>query len=445
MLRRVLYFVAPSALALAALLLLADPAAAQRRGFRYGGLNYGNQYYNSGYYDPYYGSSYYNNGYYSPYYGNRYSYYDPNYGYYDPSSYGNGWRDARGWSDNRAWTGRDDTSYTYGDYRGGAWDTGCHHHQAHHGGMRDNVAVIELIVPPMADVTVNGERLAQNQGARRQIVTPQIEPNRDFVYEVRMRWNESGRTVDKTRRINFRAGDHLVVDFGRSQDVGYAYGATERQEGDRDRRERNAPAHFDIMVPPSAEIWFNNDKTSQTGSMRSFVTPALEPDRDFTYTVRAKWNQGGTTVDQTRKLIVHGGERMALAFGSGLSAEQRNDFRGDESRRRLPEGARNEDARDRSDENRRTDDNRRGDAAREADNRQNETHEGNFVSFSNDKLTMTDQDGKRHTHTLTNETQIMINGKRANPQDLRNDMRIRVTTPKDERDKALRIEATSKE
>lgn len=429
MFRRVLSFVAPSALALAALLLLADPAAAQRRGG--GGFRYGAS--------PYTGS---------PYIGSGNWNYDANYGmsYGNPNYYNSNYYN-NGYYNNRAWT---DSNYMYGDYRDsdyryGAWETGCgpYHdgRHAHHGGMRDNVAVIELMVPPTADVTVNGERLAQNRGGRRQIVTPQIEPNQDFAYEVRMRWNEGGRTVDKTRRITFRAGDHLMLDFSRPQDAGYAYGTTERgQDADRDqnRGTRGAPAHIDIMVPPSAEIWFGNDKTTQTGSMRSFVTPALDSDRDFTYTIRAKWNEGGRTVDQTRKLTVQAGERMAMAFGSGLRGEQqRGDLREDENRRRLPDGDRDS----RSDDTRE----RRGDTAREADNRETAAHEGTFVSFSNDKLTMKDQNGKQHAHTLTNETQIMINGKRANPQDLQKDMRIRLTTPKDDRETALRIEATSKE
>lgn len=72
--------------------------------------------------------------------------------------------------------------------------------------------------------------------------------------------------------------------------------------------------HFDIRVPADADIWFDGEKTTQTGSSREFVSPPLVPDHRYTYEIRARWKEGGRDVTQTRRLAVHAGERMSITF-----------------------------------------------------------------------------------------------------------------------------------
>jgi uncharacterized protein (TIGR03000 family) len=69
-----------------------------------------------------------------------------------------------------------------------------------------------------------------------------------------------------------------------------------------------------LRVPANAEISFNGSKTVQTGSLRSFVTPALEPGRDFSYEIRARWMEAGRPVEETRKINFRAGDRMTLNF-----------------------------------------------------------------------------------------------------------------------------------
>ena len=75
----------------------------------------------------------------------------------------------------------------------------------------------------------------------------------------------------------------------------------------------------------------------------------------------------------------------------------------------------------------------------------NATHEGKVVSMTNNKLVMTDKDGKEHTHTLADTVKVRIDNRDAKADDLKPGMRIRVTTPKDKLDKVLRIEGLDKE
>jgi uncharacterized protein (TIGR03000 family) len=76
-------------------------------------------------------------------------------------------------------------------------------------------------------------------------------------------------------------------------------------------------AFIRVRVPANAEIWFEGDKTNQTGTERNFVSPALETDKSFTYDIRARWTDGGgKVVDKTQKVNVEAGRRSTVDFVS---------------------------------------------------------------------------------------------------------------------------------
>jgi uncharacterized protein (TIGR03000 family) len=73
-------------------------------------------------------------------------------------------------------------------------------------------------------------------------------------------------------------------------------------------------ALINVRVPPNAEVWFDDQKTSQTGSVRIFVTPALNQDRNAVYHIKARWNENGRMVEKTRRYDVHPGDRIYVSF-----------------------------------------------------------------------------------------------------------------------------------
>lgn len=73
-------------------------------------------------------------------------------------------------------------------------------------------------------------------------------------------------------------------------------------------------ANFTVLVPPDAEVWLEGAATHQTGPVRRFVSPELEPGSSYGYTVRARWRQGGQVVEQTREVVVRPGEQVNVAF-----------------------------------------------------------------------------------------------------------------------------------
>lgn len=73
-------------------------------------------------------------------------------------------------------------------------------------------------------------------------------------------------------------------------------------------------AEVDIRVPANADLWFNGAKTRQKGSYRQFETPALQPDQNYIYEIRARWMQDGQEVDQTQNVKVRAGDRVMVHF-----------------------------------------------------------------------------------------------------------------------------------
>ncbi len=85
-------------------------------------------------------------------------------------------------------------------------------------------------------------------------------------------------------------------------------GSTQGQEPD------NA-AHLQLIVPPDAQVWFDGDKTTQTGTMREYVSPALPAGKTFTYDVRVEYRApDGRMVDETRPIHVRANDWWTVDF-----------------------------------------------------------------------------------------------------------------------------------
>lgn len=100
---------------------------------------------------------------------------------------------------------------------------------------------------------------------------------------------------------------------------GYSYRwPTPPPSGPRAKRPPTAqPVRMAVRVPTRAKIWINGAKTKQTGRVCQFVSPPLAPGRDYTYTVRASWREGGRKVTRTRRITVRAGEQVSVAFRAG--------------------------------------------------------------------------------------------------------------------------------
>ena len=187
---------AAALLGAAALLVAPTAASAQVMIGRVGIV--GNPYY--GYYPgtSWYYPSYYSYGYYPSGWG-----YSPGYAYYNYPSYwyGNAWSFPTNLTVDRYTT----PSYSYGQLdTSGYYTTG--------GPAADAVKLNVLVPDPNAQVWVEGQLTSQS-GRTRDYISPPVDPAKNYVYQVRSRWIDNGRTMDETKRIPVHAGETATVDF----------------------------------------------------------------------------------------------------------------------------------------------------------------------------------------------------------------------------------------
>ena len=76
----------------------------------------------------------------------------------------------------------------------------------------------------------------------------------------------------------------------------------------------DARAKVEVRVPEDAEVWFDGQTTTQTGTDRTYSSPPLEEGSNYVYEVRARWNADGKPVDQTRTIKVHAGGNAVVDF-----------------------------------------------------------------------------------------------------------------------------------
>jgi uncharacterized protein (TIGR03000 family) len=69
-----------------------------------------------------------------------------------------------------------------------------------------------------------------------------------------------------------------------------------------------------VQVPADAEVWFEDQLTTQKGPVRFFESPTLTPGRKYVYHIKARWTENGRVVEQTREYPVYAGDKFATDF-----------------------------------------------------------------------------------------------------------------------------------
>jgi uncharacterized protein (TIGR03000 family) len=78
-------------------------------------------------------------------------------------------------------------------------------------------------------------------------------------------------------------------------------------------------------LPEHALLWVDGRLTRVRGQIRYFQSPPLPAGKEYSYTVRAAWQEGGQWVGQTRKVPVHAGliQTIYLRPSPALQAEKK--------------------------------------------------------------------------------------------------------------------------
>jgi uncharacterized protein (TIGR03000 family) len=81
-----------------------------------------------------------------------------------------------------------------------------------------------------------------------------------------------------------------------------------------DTASADASAHIRMEVPAGAEILIDGAKTLQTGSVRNFVSPPLNPAHKYSYEVSCRWLADGRPVEVTRQVSVRANAWTSVDF-----------------------------------------------------------------------------------------------------------------------------------
>jgi uncharacterized protein (TIGR03000 family) len=76
----------------------------------------------------------------------------------------------------------------------------------------------------------------------------------------------------------------------------------------------SSPGKVTVLVPDTAEVWFNDKVTRGPAQRRWFESPGLSGNEDFSVTIRASWMEDGAKVERTRTVDLHAGDNMKLDF-----------------------------------------------------------------------------------------------------------------------------------
>jgi len=85
----------------------------------------------------------------------------------------------------------------------------------------------------------------------------------------------------------------------------------------------NNTAVIRVDVPNSrAKVWIDGQETQQQGTQRVFYSPALEKGWDYTYKLRAAWDENGKQVERDKNVHVRAGQESTVSFAGSQGFEK---------------------------------------------------------------------------------------------------------------------------
>jgi uncharacterized protein (TIGR03000 family) len=73
-----------------------------------------------------------------------------------------------------------------------------------------------------------------------------------------------------------------------------------------------SPVYVDVKAPDGAQVWLGSTQSNQSGAVRSFVSPPLNPGSEYVYVVKASWVENGQPVTREKRVTVRAGEKITV-------------------------------------------------------------------------------------------------------------------------------------
>jgi len=78
-----------------------------------------------------------------------------------------------------------------------------------------------------------------------------------------------------------------------------------------------------IQIPADeSDIWIQGEKSRQTKSRQEYISPPFPPGKKYFYEVRARWQEGDRTYDETRSFAIFLGRPVLVDFTRPAASKQ---------------------------------------------------------------------------------------------------------------------------
>jgi uncharacterized protein (TIGR03000 family) len=163
-----------------------------------------------------------------------------------------------------------------------------------------NRAQVIVQLPHDAQLIVDGQRVSLNSSAQ-PILTPALQPDRDYYYIVHARAVRNNQLVQDAQRVLVRAGHSSRVDF----DLG---NSTTKQE------QTAQSARITVQLPENATLYVDGKVQRLKNGQQSFQTPKLETGKSYYYDFKAEAVRDGKTHSENRRVVVEAGKDVTVKF-----------------------------------------------------------------------------------------------------------------------------------
>jgi uncharacterized protein (TIGR03000 family) len=79
-------------------------------------------------------------------------------------------------------------------------------------------------------------------------------------------------------------------------------------------------ARVTVVLPADAKLWVENVACPLTSGVRSFDTPALNPNQQYFYNLKMEVVRDGQTVVETRRAVITPGQAVQVDFNAAAVA-----------------------------------------------------------------------------------------------------------------------------
>lgn len=81
-------------------------------------------------------------------------------------------------------------------------------------------------------------------------------------------------------------------------------------------------ARMTVRVPAQdAQVWVADMPTKQQGMERQFYSPPLQPGQTYSYTIKARWMDGGRPIEGERQVNIQAGQAVTVDFRGSSPGE----------------------------------------------------------------------------------------------------------------------------